>query len=312
MLGHRDPFEIPDDELEVFECIAALPIGARSVRPEPSETEPQSRTSRAASPPPKLAESAAGVAGLRSSQGDGASGANPSQTNQTHASGANTSQTNPTRARGRPSSAGYPPSGRPARPMSAGAGPPQMRSLGHSASAAQLRPQLRPRPSSAGASSPPRRPVADQATAAEPLQSTTPHHLQTTVASRCRRQQLNRRPRSAGAQLQSRRTASAYLLQDAPRNPPPSAHRGSRPRLRPQSAQHSRPANPKPKPNPDPNPYPNPNPNPNPNQAGAGRPEQAQLRTAPSGPSSKPSSRQLRVPSSAELRGLSPLLQRPS
>ena len=81
MLGHRDPFEIPDDELDVFERIAALPIGARSVRPEPSETEPQSRTSRAASPPPKLAESAAGVAGLRSSQGDGASDANPSQTN---------------------------------------------------------------------------------------------------------------------------------------------------------------------------------------------------------------------------------------
>ena len=310
MLGHRDPFEIPDDELEVFECIAALPIGARSVRPEPSETEPQSRTSRASSPPPKLAESAAGVAGLRSSQGDGASGAN-------------TSQTIPTRARGRPSSAGYPPSGRPARPMSAGAGPPQTRSLGHSASAAQLRAQLRPRPSSAGASSPPRRPAADQATAADHLQS-TPHRLQTTVASRCRRQQLNRRPRSAGAQLQSRRAASAYLLQDAPRNPPPSAHRGSRPRLRPQSAQHSRPANPNPNPNPDPNPNPNPNPNPdpsrnrnpNPNQAGAGRAEQAQLRTAPSGhsskPSSKPSSRQLRVPSSAELRGLSPLRQRPS
>ena len=27
-----DPFQIPEDELDVFECIAALPIGARSVR----------------------------------------------------------------------------------------------------------------------------------------------------------------------------------------------------------------------------------------------------------------------------------------
>lgn len=146
LLGHRDPFQIPDDELEVFDCITTLPIDARSVRP----AEPG---------PPRNVSPRSWAHGTR------------------HTSP-------PKLCSGRPASACL------QRPASSAAA------------------QLPTRPSSAGVSE-------------------SPHHMQTTAASRCRRQQLKPRPQSAAALLQPRPQPAVYRGRRLPPSRPHSAQRAS-------------------------------------------------------------------------------------